>query len=296
MKKASILSAIFPAATLLAISSPLCSQVIFQDGYSTQSGGNNLPINTDIGITRQTVGTTSTFTHSGANTSAQISTNDEGASNSGSSSGDSFGRIRSNQQAGTGVNGFLSLDTNFGPSLAGQSYSISFDILYLKRTTTTTDQWISFALSDTAAPQGPNAPASDFGMLLRPNGVNSANNNLARFYEDGSVSPADDFATTPDYTSSYVNFVISIDETGSTPLLSVSADGTQMLSNFEIDFTSTDRYFSLGHHLGSGANAAFADVFFDDLTVTAVPEPTAVGLMVGGMLALVGLQRRRRNG
>lgn len=277
----------------LALSAAVHGQVIFQDTFTTEDGLNNQSINLDIGSTRQTTGATSTYTHTGPTSQSNVSTNDDGVTNNGNTAGNSLGRIRNNEQTGGGSNAFLSLDTNFGGSLAGEVYTISFDLHYKSRITDSTDQWISFAIGDTAAPQAPSAAGSDFGMLLRPDGVNPSNNNLTRYYSDGILSASDDYTTTPSFTSSYVNFIITVNETGAGTTIGATADGTTILSNFAADFATGDRYFAFGSHLGSGATA-FSDVFLDNLTITVVPEPSTYALL-GGLLALgfVALKRRK---
>ncbi|MGZ0655471.1 PEP-CTERM sorting domain-containing protein [Coraliomargarita sp. W4R53] len=276
----------------LALSTAVHGQIIFQDTFTTNDGLNNQSINLDIGATRQTVGTTSTYTHNGATSQSNVSTNDDNTTNNGNAAGNSMGRIRNNQQSAAGSNAFLSLDTNFGSSLAGETYTISFDLHYKKRATDTGDQWISFAIGDSNATQAPNAAATDFGLLLRADGVSPTNDNLARFYSDGVVNASNDYATTPSFTSSYVNFIITVNETGAATTIGATANGTTILNNFAADFANNDRYFSFGSHLGSGT-AAFSDVFLDNLTISVVPEPSTYAL-IGGLLVIgfVSLKRR----
>ncbi|WPJ97114.1 PEP-CTERM sorting domain-containing protein [Coraliomargarita algicola] len=278
--------------SMFAASISMQAQVIFQDGFSTSSGNNNLDINDSIGVTRQTAGTTSTYTHTGSTSQSNVSTNDDGTTNNGNTAGNSMGRIRNNEQTGGASNAFLSLDTNFGSSLAGEVYTISFDLHYKSRVTDSTDQWISFAIGDSVAPQAPSAAGSDFGILLRPDGVNPANNNLTRYYSDGILSASDDYTSTPSFTSSYVNFIVTVNETGAGTTIGATANGTAILSDFAADFATGDRYFAFGSHLGSGVSA-FSDVFLDNLTITVVPEPSTYAL-IGGLLALGFASIKRR--
>lgn len=117
---------------------------------------------------------------------------------------------------------------------------------------------------------------------------------LARFYDDNTFSVSDDYATTPSFDSSYVSFVVNVDETGAGPLVSVTANGTTLISNFSVDFDSNDRYFNFGTHSGTEANnpaTDFSDLFIDNLTITSIPEPSSTALL---SIALGGLMLRRR--
>ncbi|MDP4646988.1 MAG: PEP-CTERM sorting domain-containing protein [Akkermansiaceae bacterium] len=271
-----------------ALSAPNASAAsIFTDSFGDGTLGNTIDINTNIPA-RQT-GTTTTYTMSGANNVAHVSNSD------GVTTSNNMARLRNNEQVPSGgSNGFLSADTNYS-MLAGTNYSFSFDLLYNKRLTGSTDQWVSFSLGDTAGQAGPNNTASDFGMLLRPDGVGNANDQLARFYSDNVFSTGKDFTTTPSFDSSYVTFLINVNETAiGGPTVSVTAGATSILSDFAIDFEGTDRYFSFGTHLGSNAAVTatdFSDLYIDNLSITSIPEPSAVLLGCFGMLALL---RRRR--
>jgi hypothetical protein len=283
----------------IASASTLNAQVIFQDTFESIAGGNNQDINLDItgvGATRQTGGsTTSTYTMTGANVLGQLSTNDDNVTNNGSTTGNGMGRIRNNEQnvGGTATNGFLSLDTNFGTQLAGNKYTVSYDLYYNDRTTSTGDQWISFVATDTSPGGSPVAGASDFGMLARPDGPSNANSGKASFYDEGVQDQA--FTDTADYSASYKTFLFTFDEVAGT--VSLDVDGSSIASALLIDFDTTDRYFAFGSHLGldadANAGAEFADSFIDNLTITVVPEPSAYAL-IGGLLALSWVMVRRR--
>jgi hypothetical protein len=208
-------------------------------------------------------------------------------------------RIRNNEQDSGSTNGFLSLDTNFGSQLAGNEYTISYDLYYNQRTTSTLDQWISFVVTDSSAGGSPAAPASDFGMLLRPDGVGNAGvgDNFGRFYEDGSFNGSNDSSSIPSYISGYETFTVTINETGASPTATVTIGASTVLSGLALDFESSDRFFAFGSHLGadlvSGDGNQFADSFIDNLTITVVPEPSSYALL-GGLLALSCLAFRRQ--
>lgn len=287
-------------ASLLATTLTLNAQVIFQDSFESGAGLNNQDINLDIGTSRQTVGRTSTYTMTGVNVIANLSTNDDGKTNNGSTSGNGMARIRNNEQDSGSTNGFLSLDTNFGTQLAGEKYTISYDLYYNQRTTSTLDQWISFAVGETDPAGSPAAAGSDFGVLLRPDGVGNVGvgDNFGRFYADGAFSAANDTTAVPSYIGGYLSFLVSIDETGVSPVATLTIGGTAVLSSFNFDFESTDRYFAFGSHLGAdtvpGDGNQFADTYIDNLTITVVPEPSTYAL-IGGLLALTSVMIRRRN-
>lgn len=283
----------------LAASTTLNAQVIFQDSFESSAGLNNQDINLDIGTSRQTVGTTSTYTMTGGNVAANLSTNDDNKTNNGVTTGNGMGRIRNNEQDAGSTDGFLSLDTNFGSQLAGNKYTISYDLYYNQRTTSTTDQWISFSVSDVSPAASPASAASEFGMLLRPDAVGNlgVGDNFGRFYEDGVFSASNDTTTVPSYISGYLSFIITIDETGATPVATATIGGSAVVSSFDIDFESTDRYFAFGSHLGAdlvaGDGNQFADSFIDNLTIAVVPEPSSFAL-IGGLFALGAIAMRRR--
>jgi hypothetical protein len=265
------------------------SAAVFLDTFGDGSIPNNSNVNTDV-LTRQSGTLTSDYTHTGATSGTLISNND------GISTGENFARIRNNEQDGGASAGFLTLDTNFA-SLAGSSYTISFDFLYNKRATSTTDQWVSFAISETALSAAPNGGNTDFGILMRPDGVGNpgVGDNFARFYSDGSFSTGDDISgTLPSFTSSYVTFTVSVVEDGSNgALISVDAGGTTLLTDFAVDFGNGDRYFGFGSNLGAdinGPNATeFADLFIDNVAVNSIPEPSTIFLL-GGAFALMAFQ------
>lgn len=263
---------------------------ILDDPYGDGTIPNNSDINTDIPA-RQSGTTSSTYTHTGATSATLISNND------GITSSNNMARLRNNEQTSGASNGFLSLDTDFSV-LAGSTYTISFDFFYNQRATESTDQWVSFALGDTS-PQGtPAAGAADFGLLMRPDGVGGASDNLSRFYRDGTPITADDFTTTPSYVSSYVTFVVTVDEAAiGGPLISVTANGTTTVEDFAVGFDSSSRYFAFGSHLGPNASTPatdFSDLFIDNLTVTVVPEPSIYASVLGlGAFVLMMIRRRK---
>lgn len=282
------------------------AQIVFSDDFELQStNANNQNINLDIGVSRQTTGTTSTYTGSGANGVFNVSSNDDGITNNGSGSPTSnqFARMRANEQNVGPVNLFLDLGTNFASSLAGTPYTISFDLLYRKRDTSTTDQWVGFAFGDTVpSSSSPNSSETDFGVLLRPDGINPANNRLARFYDDAAVSAGDDFTTTPVFTSDYVTFTFTVTEAanGLSATVDGTADATTILSNFAIDFdNNTGRYFAFSAHLGPDATPGaggleFADSFIDNVSITTIPEPSSFLLLGVACLAGLALRGRKR--
>jgi hypothetical protein len=282
--------------SLLAAGSALQAQTIFYDSFGDGSIANTSDINTNVPA-RQSGSTSSTYTGSGANNVFHVSNDDAGITSTNAAPTNNMARMRNNEQVPAGgSNGFLSLDNNFS-SLAGQDYTISFDLTYNKRNTDSTDQWVSFSIGDTAGQAGPNNTNSDFGILLRPNGVGNANDQLARFYADNVFNVANDYTTTPAFDTSYVNFIITISESGiGGPTVSVSADGTMIINNFTFDFENAGRYISFGTHLGSNSDTLgveFADTFIDNLTVTIVPEPSTSALL-GGLLVLCSVIFRRR--
>lgn len=296
------------AISLLPITSN--AQSIFSDTFFGNAG-NNQPVNTGIpgsGIRtptdRQSGGSTiSTYTMTGLNVGANISTNDDGKTNNGSGTPTSneVARIRNNEQTvAGGSNGFFNLDTDFGPSLVGKTYTISFDWYYNKRNTGSTDQWVSFGIGDTPSLTGPNAADTDFGMLIRPAGVGNPNDNLARFYNDSTFSSGNDFAATPNFTLNYVTFSVKVTENalGTAATVDVTAGATSLISGFNIGFdNSTSRHFDFASHLGSDPatpGADFSDLFIDNVSITAVPEPSTVALFMGAGVALMAVVRRRR--
>ncbi|WOO43307.1 hypothetical protein [Rubellicoccus peritrichatus] len=278
---------------LLGLNATLLSAqtTVLYDPYGDGSIPNNSDINTDF-ATRQSGTTTSTYTHNGATSGTLISNSD------GITSSNNMARLRNNEQTGGASNGFLSLDTDFSV-LAGSTYTISFDFFYNQRATESTDQWVSFALGDTS-PQGtPAAAAADFGILMRPDGVGGANDNLSRFYRDGAAITADDFSTTPSYISSYVTFVVTVDEAAiGGPLISVTAGGITTVEDFSVGFDSSSRYIAFGSHLGPNANTPatdFADLYIDNVTLTVIPEPSVYASFLGlGALLLIVMRRYRQ--
>lgn len=285
-------------ALTLAVASTLSAQVIFQDSFETVAGANNVSdINLDIGTTRQTSGITSTYTMTGGTAGANLSTNDDNRTNNGNTSGNGMMRIRNNEQNTGGSNGFLYMDTNFGTQLAGNQYTISYDLYYNQRGTSTLDQWVSFVIDETSSAGSPAGLAANFGMLARPSGTGNPNAGRARFYDNGAVAQDFEDSAIPDYTGDYRNFLFSFDETGAGATVSLSVDGNIVLPSINIDFATTDRFFAFGSNLGADINtdgpAEFADSFIDNLTITVIPETSSYSLL-GGLLALAWVMVRRR--
>lgn len=266
--------------------------LVFGDPFGDGSITNNSVINTDQ-ANRQSGSVSSTYTHVGGSSGTLISNNDS------ITTGNNMARLRNNEQNGAGSNGFLVLDSDFESAL-GQAYTINFDFYYTKRSTSTTDQWVGFTIGDTLANAGNPTPAStNFGMLLRPDGVGNTGvgDNFARFYSGSSFNVANDSTSVPSYASAYVTFQVSVIEDGTGgALVDVTAGGNTLISDLSVNFANGSRYFGFGSHLGpdiNGDNATeFSDLYIDNLTITTVPEPRFVAILAGFAVLVFVIRRR----
>lgn len=258
------------------------TQIIFNDSFETVSGNNNITnLDIDIGNTRQTTGTTSTYTASAVGTTTQLANNDDNRSQN---NGMMRLRAREPEIGAAPVNGYLSLDNNFGSQLVGKKYSISYDFTYHVRSTTATDQWVSFVLADENTSATPATTDSDFGMLSRPGRVNHPNALQAQFHADGTEKIA--YTSLRGYSGSYQKFVFTFDETGSEKKVSLSVGGVLVFSDEIIDFETDNRYLAFGAHIGPDADdinnsTEFADSYIDNLTITIIPEPPTLSFLIG---------------
>lgn len=205
--------------------------------------------------------------------------------------------LRTNYISGQANAGVALLNANFASSLAGTAYNISFTGQISSSAGASTDLWLSVFLGGDSTASGPNGATTDYGVLLRPNG------NATEWRDNSSVTQT---GVTGITAGGVFTFDLLVDETGVDPTAQFTINrGTAEEFNsepFAFDFEVDDagnRFFGLrgqqGGSAGTNGSAALADFRYDNLTITAVPEPSTVALLAGGAMTLLAVARRRRS-
>ncbi len=141
---------------LFSLGYPVQAEVVFQDGFESPSVALENDINTNHAA-RQSAGTmTSTYTKNGSVVSQAVLQKNEPTF----ASDLLLGRTRPNTNSQFVA---VDLDTDFGPSLVGRQWSLSYkgkvasNVAY--------DGWSSFAVGSPA--NGPNGAQNGFGFYIR---------------------------------------------------------------------------------------------------------------------------------
>ena len=269
MKK---LTAIAVAALLGSLSAN--ATVIFQDTFdgATAPGWGNLGENL---AARQAGGTTgSAYTIAGVGPLASALV--------GSTAVLGENLVMRVQAGATATAGYTLVDmaTDFGPSLVGQEWTMSFSQLITGNGIGA--GWCGFSVGVNNPPGTPFA--NGFGFILADTGGWTAFNGGAAV-GSGSLG-----GISGGVAHKWYDLAATFNETASTVSLDYTdvANGTINLGTFSTSFGAAgERFAGFRNHRDGIAASTYADMLVDDLQIEVIPEPATLGLFAlvgGGML------------
>jgi len=159
------------------------------------------------------------------------------------------------------------MNTDFGPALAGNEWSISYG--EYRQASVAWGGWAGLFVGETGG------FGADFGLILRPDGAYSVFNGGAEIAVGGAGALEGDDAL---YTTS-----VTFNEALNT--VSLSQNGVEF-ENLALTLNGTGRIVQFRTHI-DGPPTAVVDVFRDNLLIETIPEPATLGLFAligGGML------------
>ncbi len=175
-------------------------------------------------------------------------------------------------------------------ALAGGGYRISFD---WTSTNSASDNWVAWSIGfpTLAALAEPgtrvNNAETDFGILFRGNGgVQYFDNNVA-------TTSTETFSAASLNHQVVIEFKFDSYAEGSDVVASAWVDGTNVLPGYTFQWNNNDGavYFELGSYELPAADGA-PGTLIDNLSISAIPEPSLSLLLAAG--GLTSLRRRRR--
>ncbi len=262
------------AVSLLATAQAVSAQAFLTDDF-TVSANSNDP-NFDIATGRQT-GTQATSTYTTFGSQHQVGNNSTDVGQPGGTANSNFLLLAFT----SAVQNNLNLNNTL---MAGKPLTISFDMHVSGQGTFDPTDWVSFTLRP-AGNAGPVA-GSGFGMLVRDNG------GVQMFNNGGNISGTGGFDTPGYSVSDSWSFTFSDMAGTGSPF---SGNGTQ----FSFVNGANSGTFALGSEFGTLAdlqvgffnqNSVFGGI--DNLSIVAVPEPSAMALACVGLL-VCGYRYRR---
>ena len=181
----------------------------------------------------------------------------------------------------------MAMNTDFGSSLAGQEWSLSFTMY--SPVGATFVGWAGFGLSTTEQPN--NAPFGELGIFFRPAQANIAIDNFGGFQT---------VATTHDPFTSIMDYQLVVNEATGMANLSYDAFspttlallGSEDLGSFAITLPAGGlRGIDFAMHADSGTDAA-GTLYLDDIVIETIPEPATFGLVAAFGGAMVFIRRK----
>lgn len=168
----------------------------------------------------------------------------------------------------------LDLDTDFGPSVANQTWTLSYDGYQTR--SVVFDGWAGFSVGSTAANAG--GP----GLTVELYGTS-----VYRVYVDGTQVGA--VAMGPEIWDVTYNLTTTFDEVAGTAQITYSDGGTIGTVDFgtyNVNFADSSRFVELKNSMVTGGGAGVADWRVDNLMIETIPEPATLGLvsLLGGGL------------
>jgi len=234
--------------------------VVFNDTFTGTSGVLLSDLSVNNLVARQAGGTTSsTYTIGGT------------ANSSGALYGDLYSYQVMTSAAG-GDHVTMDLDTDFGSSLAGNQWSISY--IELSQSDGGPGNWGGWAGLFIGSTRG---FGTELGVLFRPDGAWSVFNGFTELHAGAAGELVGEDAI------SSVN--VAFDEVANT--VSVS-QGTFDMGTYPMAFAGGSRFVQFRTHWdGGNGTSTTLDTLQDDVTITVIPEPATLGLFAlvgGGML------------
>jgi len=260
MKKLTVVAMVAMVALLGSLAAN--ATVVFNDTFAGTSGAAEGDINGDLAI-RQALGTTSSSYTLGGTANGALSL---------------YYYLYSYQTLTSPVGGdhvTMDLDTDFGSSLAGNQWSLSYRELQAQ----TTAEWGGWSAVHVGNTRGLSAGA-EFGAFFRPNGEWFITT------EGGLIAAG---AGTLLGATTY-DVEINFDEVANTVSVSQQIHDDSLpafdLGTYALNFAGGSRYVQYRTHV-DGGTAALLQTLQDDIQIEVVPEPATLGLFAligGGML------------
>ena len=251
------------ALLLLGLASAAHAITVFQDTYTFGGVGRNGDLNINLPA-RQSAGTvTSQYAPSTANDAAGRVMAIEGQSDALSPVSDAL-FLRTQTSPNAEVNSWSAVGPteDFADSIAGTQWSGSYEARVTMENAIH-DTFLGFGLNSIGGTPSPGG--SDFFFAMRPSGAWLLWRNNAADFETGTLS---NFTDQQQYS---VNF--SVDETGGTPLLSLTVtplDGSSqtIATNLPLTTVEATRNFGFTSSVVSDGTDAFTDAWIDNLTIS----------------------------
>ena len=256
------------AAVVLAVPQAADAELVFFDGFEVSGSGPSQDINTEVPA-RQSGLLSSTYSVELSDASSQavveagtVELNSDAV------------RLRTVRMLDDSASSqaALQLDTDFGGTLAGRMYTISFDYKISRTGTSSPDNWVALGLGGTAGVTAPNGGDADYGVLVRENGATNE-------FADGGFVKANAALDRSGDPISQVK--VAVDETGATPMATLTLSnvgGNRQSLTFDpvpLTFEAGDdgRFFEIRAFQSQNADVPdgppppIIDVRIDNLTI-----------------------------
>lgn len=287
----SLKSTLGPALLLLGLAASVNGSTVFQDTYTWGGSGITGDLNANYAARQSGGAVTSTYTDGYINGIGGSFHFLDSSSPMTPANDVMYLRTVTSPTVGTAESlSVVYLNTDFASSLSGKQWSGSYDAL-LTIGVGVWDSYLGFGLKSVAA--GTTGPGnSDFFFAVKPTGAWLLWRNDGVDFTSGVLS-----GFNPGFQQYSVSY--SVDESLATPLLSLSVTpfggSTQALATgLSIAPLGANRYFGFLSSAVSPPtpNSGFSDARIDNLTLSAIPEPSGVALTALG-LGLLTFNRRR---
>jgi hypothetical protein len=270
------------ALAVLTIASPTsASTLLFADNFNTPQGGAAFNDGTSLTADQSGTAATKTYTTSGANFAYQRGNGGKWLMHASGAVGGS----------GTDMKGSLNYDIAAAANsqaLGNQSLSISFNMNVAGSGGNDTTLWTSFTIGT----QNPfvNSNTVGFSSLFRDNGATQQFSNTT-LNQSNEANMIGETAINSFLDGELFTFLISdstgtgsaFTNNGATDIVKMYFGATLITTFTNLNLGTDDQYISF--------HAYNTETYIDNLSITAVPEPSAA--LLGGLSVLALLRRRR---